>query len=171
MKSATPRKNRPKKFKLWRCVDQCTTNNLLPVSANKSQWGLMCHQQWHCYALLIQYRPSKRSEDVKANVNMPRRIGRAHYQHVSEFKRAEWLVSGIRFVILRHFGSYRTCCYDSDACEELWIEDGRTQRRAGSVPRNVNTARDDFHLIRMTVTDRTASCSVLSRRCSTAKGM
>ena len=43
-----------------------------------------------------------------------------------------------------------------------WREEGRTQRRAVTAPHNVTTARDDRHLVRMTVTDRTASSTVLS---------
>ena len=52
-----------------------------------------------------------------------------------------------------------------------WREEGRTQRRAGTEPRNVTTARDDRHLVRMAVTDCTASSTVLSRRWSTATGL
>ena len=54
---------------------------------------------------------------------------------------------------------------------DQWREVGRTQRRAGTGPRNVNTVRDDRHLVRMAVTDRTASSTVLSRRWSTATGL
>ena len=43
----------------------------------------------------------------------------------------------------------------------------RTQRRASTGPSNVTTARDDRHLVRMDVTDRTASSTVLSRCWST----
>ena len=52
-----------------------------------------------------------------------------------------------------------------------WREEGRTQRRAGTGPRNVTIARDDHHLVRMAVTDRTASSTVLSRCWSTARGL
>ena len=52
-----------------------------------------------------------------------------------------------------------------------WREEGRTQRRAGTGPRNVTTARDDRHLVRMVMTDRTASSTVLSRRWSNAMGL
>ena len=45
-----------------------------------------------------------------------------------------------------------------------WIEDSRTQRREGTGPRNVTTARD---LVRKAVKDRTTSSTVLSRRWST----
>ena len=31
----------------------------------------------------------------------------------------------------------------------LWIEEGRTQRRAGTGPHNVTTAWDDCHLVRI----------------------
>ena len=52
-----------------------------------------------------------------------------------------------------------------------WREEGRSLRRAGTGPRNVTTARDDRHLVRMAVTDCTASSTVLSRRWSTATGL
>ena len=52
-----------------------------------------------------------------------------------------------------------------------WTDEGRTQRRAGSGPRNRTTARDDRHLVRMARTDRTASSTVLARRWSTATGV
>ena len=52
-----------------------------------------------------------------------------------------------------------------------WREEGRTQRRAGIGSRNVTTARDDLYLVRMAVTDRTVSSTVLSRRWSTATGL
>ena len=51
-----------------------------------------------------------------------------------------------------------------------WREEGRTQRGAGTGPRNVTTARDDRHLVRMGMTDRTTSFTVLSRSWSTATG-
>ena len=47
-------------------------------------------------------------------------------------------------------------------------EEGHMQRRAGTGPHNVTTARDDRHLVRMAVTDRTVSSTMLSRRWSTA---
>ena len=47
-------------------------------------------------------------------------------------------------------------------------EEGRTQRIAGSGPRNVTTARDDRHLVRMAVTDCTAPSTALSRRLESA---
>ena len=50
-------------------------------------------------------------------------------------------------------------------------EEGRTQRRAGTGPRNVTKARDDRHLVGMAVTDRTARSTVLSRRWNTATGL
>ena len=52
-----------------------------------------------------------------------------------------------------------------------WREEGRTQRRAGTGPRNVTTARDERHLVRMAVTDRIASSTVLTRRWSTPTGL
>ena len=52
-----------------------------------------------------------------------------------------------------------------------WREEDRTQRRAGTAPRNMATVRDDRHHVRMAVTDRTASYTLLSRRWSTATGL
>ena len=45
-----------------------------------------------------------------------------------------------------------------------WREEGRTQRRTGTVLRNLTTVRDDRHLVRMAATDRTAASTALSRR-------
>ena len=42
-------------------------------------------------------------------------------------------------------------------------EEGCTQRRAGTGPCNVTTALDDHYLVRMAMTDRTASSTVLSQ--------
>ena len=49
-----------------------------------------------------------------------------------------------------------------------WREEGRMQRRAGPVPHNETTARNDHHLVCMAITDRTASSTVLSRDWNTA---
>ncbi|KAJ8876753.1 hypothetical protein PR048_021200 [Dryococelus australis] len=46
-----------------------------------------------------------------------------------------------------------------------------TQRRAGSGPRNVTTARDDRRLVCMAVTDRTVSSTVLARHWSIETGV
>ena len=52
-----------------------------------------------------------------------------------------------------------------------WREEGRTQRGAGTGPRNVTTGRDDSHIVCMAVTGRTASFTVLSRHWSTVTGL
>ncbi|KAJ8871741.1 hypothetical protein PR048_028077 [Dryococelus australis] len=55
--------------------------------------------------------------------------------------------------------------YASTKVMRVWnqcIEEGRTQRRAGSGPHSVITERDDYHIVRMAVTDRTASCTVMA---------
>lgn len=103
---------------------------------------------------------------------MPRRRERMQYQHVSEFERG-------RMIGLRETGlSYRDIAARTGHAATTvmrvwnqWIEEGRTQRRAGTGPHNVTTARDDRHLVRMAVTDRTASSTVLARRWSTATGV
>ncbi|KAJ8898284.1 hypothetical protein PR048_003644 [Dryococelus australis] len=94
------------------------------------------------------------------------------YQHVSEFERGTMI--GLRETGL----SYRDISALTGhaattmmrVCNQLRGE-GRTQRRAGTGPRNVTTARDDRHLGRMAVTDRTASSSVLARHWSDATGV
>ena len=83
-----------------------------------------------------------------------------------------------RIVCLREAGlSYRDITarigHAATTVMRVWIqrrEEGRTQRRAGTGPRNVTTAQDDSHLVRMAVTDRTASSTVMSGRWSTATG-
>ena len=89
---------------------------------------------------------------------MPRRRERAQYQQVSAFERG-------RMVGLREAGlSYRDIVartgHAAMTVMRVWREEGRTQRRAGTGPRNVTTSRDDRHLVRMAVTDRTASSTV-----------
>ena len=46
-----------------------------------------------------------------------------------------------------------------------WREEGRTQRRAGTGPRNVTTAWDDCNFVCMAMTDCTASSTVLRHVC------
>jgi hypothetical protein len=80
----------------------------------------LCQQQRQSYALLsdvdingalpprrirvnveqlyFQCRASKQCGNVQANVGMPRRRGRAHYQHVSTTEQNGWS-PGSRFVI------------------------------------------------------------------------
>ena len=103
---------------------------------------------------------------------MPRRRERAQYQLVSAFERD-------RMFGQREAGlSYRDIAvrtgHDATTVVRVWNqwrEVGRTQRRAGTGPHNMTTARDDRHLIRMAVMDRTASSTVLSRRSSTEAGL
>ena len=103
---------------------------------------------------------------------MPRRRERAQYQKVSAFERS-------RMVGLREAGlSYRdiAACTGHAAMKVMrvwnqWREEGRTQRRAGTGSRNVTTARDGRHLVRMAVTDRTVSSTMLVRCWSTATGL
>ena len=81
---------------------------------------------------------------------MPRRRERAQYQQMSTFERG-------RMVHLREAGlSYcdieartgHAATTGMRVCS-LWREECLTQRRAGTGPRNVTTARDDRHLVRM----------------------
>lgn len=102
---------------------------------------------------------------------MPRRRQREPYRHVSGFERG-------RMVGLREAGlSYRAIAVRTGHAAttvmrvwKQWTDEGRTQRRAGSGPRNRTTARDDRHLVRMAITDRTASSTVLARHWNTATG-
>ncbi|GFV29075.1 transposable element Tcb2 transposase [Trichonephila clavipes] len=52
-----------------------------------------------------------------------------------------------------------------------WIDEYRTTRKTGSGRRKVTSARDDRHLLCMTVNDRTASSRELAARWSTATGV
>ncbi|KAJ8872507.1 hypothetical protein PR048_026113 [Dryococelus australis] len=129
----------------------------------------------HLDAVFVCVTPSsisgEPSKDVKASAAMPSRRQRALYQHVSEFERS-------RMIGLRETGlSYRDISartgHPATTVMRVWnqsIEEGRTQRRAGTVPRNVTTAWDDRHLVRVAVTDRTASSTALARHWSTAMG-
>ena len=100
---------------------------------------------------------------------MPRQRERAQYQQVSTFERG-------RMIGLREAGlSYRDIAASTGHAATTvmrvwnqWREEGRTQRLAGTGPRNVTTARDDRHLVRMVVMNRTASSTVLNRRWSTS---
>ncbi|KAJ8873937.1 hypothetical protein PR048_024775, partial [Dryococelus australis] len=99
---------------------------------------------------------------------MPRRCQWAPYQHVSEFERDRMI--GLRETDLSHRDiSARTGHAATTVMR--WIEEGRTLRREGTGPLNMTTARDDRHVVRMAVTDRTASFTVLARHCSTATGV
>ena len=108
---------------------------------------------------------------MKASAGMPRRRQRAQYQQVSAFERGRMV--GLRKAglscrdIAAHTGHAATTVM---RVWNQWTEEGRTQRRAGTGLCNVTTARDDRHLVRMAVTDRTASSTMLSRRWSTATG-
>ena len=52
-----------------------------------------------------------------------------------------------------------------------WTEENQTRRKLGSGGRNSTIAEDDKRLIRMAVTDRTASSRVLAQRWITATSM
>ncbi|KAJ8883853.1 hypothetical protein PR048_015708 [Dryococelus australis] len=52
-----------------------------------------------------------------------------------------------------------------------WIEESRTQRRAGTRPPNVITAQDDRRFAGMTIMDHTASSTVLTQHWNTETGM
>ena len=103
---------------------------------------------------------------------MLRRRENAQYQEVSAFKRGRMVGlqeagSSYRYVAARTGHAATTVV----RVWNQWTEESRTQRRAGTGPCNVTTARDDRHFVRMAVTDRTASSTVLSRRWSTATGL
>lgn len=110
--------------------------------------------------------------NVSLVVNMPRQKRRKPYQQLTEFVRG-------RIVGMREGGfSYRkiaarTQCNATTVMRvwKKWTEENQTRRKPGSGARNSTTARDDRHLIRMAVTDRTASSRVLAQRWSTATGV
>ncbi|PSN38897.1 hypothetical protein C0J52_20069 [Blattella germanica] len=91
---------------------------------------------------------------------MPRRREWAQYQQVSPFERG-------RMIGLQEAGlSYRDIAPRTGHAATTVMH-----RRSGTGPRNVTTARDDRHLVRIAVTDRTASSTVLSRCWNTSTGL
>nr|XP_042912780.1 uncharacterized protein LOC122272833 [Parasteatoda tepidariorum] len=52
-----------------------------------------------------------------------------------------------------------------------WTDECQTTRKSGSGPRNVTSARDDRHLVRMVLTDRTAPSRQLAEQWSIATGV
>ena len=96
----------------------------------------------------------------------------AQYQQVSAIERGRIVCfreAGLSF----HDFAARTGHYATTVMRvwNQWREEGRTQRRAVTGPRNVTTVRDDRHIVHMAVTDRTASSTLLSRRWSIATGL
>ena len=88
---------------------------------------------------------------------MPRRRESVQYQQVSAFERGRMV--GLREVGLSYLDIAARTGQAATAVMRVWNqwrEEGFTQRRAGTAPRNVTTARDDRHLVRMTVKDHTA---------------
>ena len=91
---------------------------------------------------------------MKASVGLPRRRERAQYQQVSAFERGRMV--GVREVGLSYPDIAARSGHAAITIMRVWNqwrEEGRTQRRAGTGPRNVTTARDDRHLIHLAVTD------------------
>ena len=110
--------------------------------------------------------------NVKASAGMPRRHERVQNQQVHAF---EWgRMVGLREASLSyHDVAARTGHVATTVMRvwNQWREEGRTQRRAGTGPRNVTTAWDECYLVCMAMIDCTASSTVLSRRWSTTTGL
>lgn len=102
---------------------------------------------------------------------MPRKKQRKPYQQITEFVRG-------RIVGMREGGfSYReiaarTQCNASTVMRiwKKWTDENQTRRKPGSGAQKNTTPRDNRHLIRMAVTERTASSRVLAQHWSTATG-
>ena len=109
--------------------------------------------------------------NVSLMINMPRQKWRKSYKQITEFARS-------RIIGMREFGfSYReiavrTQCNVTTVMRiwKKWTEENEARRKPGGGARNSKTARDDRYLIRMAVTDRTASSRVLLQRWSTVIG-
>ncbi|MBJ4999813.1 IS630 family transposase [Salmonella enterica subsp. enterica serovar Hadar] len=94
---------------------------------------------------------------------MPRVRRRNAYQHVSEFDRG-------RIVAYRDCGlSYRSIAArvgrDPMTVSRIWnrwVHDSHTERRAGSQRPPITNSREDRHVIRMALRDRTATSRTLS---------
>ena len=103
---------------------------------------------------------------------MPRRRESTQYQQVSAFERGRMV--GLREAGLSNHDIAARTGHAATTVMRVWNqwrEEGRTQRRSGTGPRSVTTAWDGNHLVRMAVTDHTASYTVLSRRWSTATSL
>ena len=172
MKRATPRRNGPNNSKLARCVDQCTTYNLLHFLADGIHIGPTVSPAMSVLCLAQSVQSFQTTLNPRASAGMPHRRERAQYQQVSAFKRG-------RMVGLWEAGlSYRDIAaftgHAATTVMHVWNqrrEEGHTQRRAGTGPRNVATARDDGHLVCMAMMDHRASSTVLNQRWSTETGL
>lgn len=99
---------------------------------------------------------------------MPRVRRRNAYHHVSDFDKG-------RIVAYRDCGlSYRDIAArvgrDPMTVSRIWnrwVQEGNTERRAGSQRPRITSSRDDRHLIRMAVTDRAATSRSLSQQMGT----
>ncbi|GFV72776.1 uncharacterized protein TNCV_1232901 [Trichonephila clavipes] len=102
---------------------------------------------------------------------MPPRRNKEKFQQLTEFERG-----GI--IDLREGGfSYRAigARVQRNSTTEMrvwkqWTDEHQTTRKTGSGRRKVTSARDDQHLFRMAMNDRTASSGQLAARWSTATG-
>ncbi|KAJ8888270.1 hypothetical protein PR048_007757 [Dryococelus australis] len=126
-----------------------------------------------CVTGKVHVTPSSVSEkslnEVKASTSMPRRRQRAPHQHMSEFERGRMI--GLRETGLSYCDISARTGHAATTVMRVWhqwIEEGATQRRAGTGPRNMTTARDDRHISLIVVTQSTASSTVLARHWSTA---
>ncbi|GIY58064.1 transposable element Tc1 transposase [Caerostris darwini] len=103
---------------------------------------------------------------------MPLRRKRARFEQLTEFERG-------RIIGLREAGlSYRAVAArvqrNSSTVRPLWkqwTDECRTTRKSGSGLRNVRSAREDRHLVRMALTDRPASSRQLTAQWSLATGI
>ena len=109
---------------------------------------------------------------MEASAGMIRRRERAQYQQVSSFKRGRMIGLWEAGLSYRDIAASTGYAAMTVRCvRNQWREEGHTQRRAGTGPRNVTTAQDDRHLACMALMDRTASSTVLRRCWSTATGL
>ncbi|XP_071042100.1 uncharacterized protein [Parasteatoda tepidariorum] len=103
---------------------------------------------------------------------MPLRRKRARFQQLTEFERG-------RIIDLREAGlSHRTVAArvqrNRSTVMRVWkqlTDECQTTRKSGSGPRNVTSARNDRHLVRMELTDRTAPSRQLAAQWSIATGV
>lgn len=99
---------------------------------------------------------------------MPRRRQRVQYEHLTDFDRG-------RVVGMREAGlSYRQIATRLGRAASTimrtwrqWSAEGRTHRQRGTGPRYHTTAREDRHLYRMAITDRTATSTTLAQQWNT----
>ena len=95
---------------------------------------------------------------------MPRRKQRSSFDQVSEFDRGRIVAYRDCGLSFREIGSRvgRNQTTVMRICDR-WMQEGTTDRRVPSHPPQCTTSRDDRHIVRMAVTDRSATSRTIAQ--------